>query len=303
MVDTRGGPYKFDFLETIVGINFAPPAGYIIVEVEAHKAVNDGPAGPCPDIRLELGSKQVLIDSSETCQKVTTPASSGFSNPIYFIWNALAAFPTVENMFELIDESNDISYAQQFARIVNMGMGYQLLHSYGEQFLTGLGNGGFWDNLADATLFATKWNNRFVPGTGSGPYPEMAFSMTGVPPNTAITQVGPGSTLVSVRSLSRPFNFPESGMSTARNRYLVKVPRAYTELTIVTDADDTPNVTVKGYHGKTPPRIINVNPDGYDTVDNGQDSTVSSQVTKDGPQGADFTIVSVEGGTGGGEPS
>jgi len=292
-IDTRGGPYKFDFLETIVGINFPASGGYMVVEVTATKTMI-GSAANCPQVRLLLGAKEQLLDVKADCKKVFTPGGTT-SSTRWYVWNPMATFPTASTFDDVIAADYGVTYGTQLAKLVNMGNGYLLIGAYGTQLA---GTPGVWATQSEAQAYATLWNDRFQDGVGGFPYPQMMFNDS----FHVITQVGPAAPVVNVYNLTTSITTPPSTKATFVGLYLVKVPRALTTLRVQTaGADGNATIRVFGYHGRPPPKIANVNPAGYDTQASGtSNNPVTSRVDKTGPQGADFTTVTATGGGSGG---
>lgn len=293
-LNTSGPPYKFDFLEQIVAINFPPRGGYMLIELLASKvALGLGPAS-CPTVSFNLGANETIADRRETCTKTVIPGSSTeFS--FFYVWHSSAQIPTADTFFDVIALDPFFTYGVQFTHLVNMGLGFVPPGSYSPDLG---GYSGVWDTFAEAQAYADLWNARFVPGVGGFPYPEMMWNDVG----GTITIIGPFDPEVSVRSLTHTVVVPPSNRGDLRGLYLIKVPRELTSLQItVTGATSTPEVTVRGYHGATPSSISNVNPEGYDTIATGLAANpITSRVDKIGPQGQDFTTVTASGGGSGG---
>lgn len=140
-------------------------SAYIYVTINARNISNTSVPPPAPTIDLKLSKQAKLLDTTENTITHSTP-SKNTTDRIYFVWNPIAPFPTLDNFQTVISSQlfPPVLYAQQFARLVDFATGFgDPGVTFGVRFPDGsqyVGD-GFFPDMASAEAYAGSWNNTF----------------------------------------------------------------------------------------------------------------------------------------------
>lgn len=264
MTDTTGELYRFDYLEHIVGISF-PSGGYVLLEVIVDRTQPGGVRPPTPSITLVLPEGVTLIDKQETETTQNLPAKTVIDH-VYFVWRTGAPFPTLANYQNIVVGNlfPTVAYVEQFARVTVTFTGVQVL--FNNPFTTGR-----FPSLAAAQTYASALNS----GTSYG-Y---------IDANGAVIFQGAQVGGFSAGQLAIPVVTPAQKVSRITGRYLLKVPKgkevAGAAEIFGASGSATNQANIKGYHGRAPKLVSQVNLTAFDSTAEVKDIGGSSKLEFD----------------------
>lgn len=288
MTDTTGDPYPFDFFETIVGISFPAPGGYVLLTVTASITVNGTTPPPCPTVTLKLGGKETLIQKQEACTPKLTPAKDTVSR-VFFVFNNVAGTVTVANYQNVVQGSifPPALFSTQFSRSVGSPTGFKDPEAFGVEPVPE-GGSGLFSTAAIAQGYADNWNAHIhgsAPGSGVAVYAADGSTINADPAP------------VVVQHLDIPVHTPATATANFTGKYLIKVPRDLTTFTAtVTASHGSSQATIFGYHGTAPKTIAAIQPGSDDSSNEASiNQSGTYTITSVVPQATNANTVTIAG--------